>query len=328
MLDKKIVQHTKQRLTCHRQGDHSNIFIFTSARSGSTWLAELIGTQPGFKMVKEPFNIRQQVVRDHLGINEWEGLFLPENKPLVRSYIQNYIDGKNRDWRLRTTRFLSKQWKFFTDRIVFKILFAGEDDINWFGDQFNGHTIFLIRHPIPVSLSREVCPRLNSFLQAPYSQNFTDEQLRYAHQIIQKGDDFEVAILDWCLQNVVPLKQARDNWLTISYEQMVLEPETIISSLVEKFSLEAPEKMNKSLYKASGSTVKSNSESQEVLRDSQKIRENRKWLVEKWKSKVAPEQEKTAQEIMDIFEVDCYVAAETRPCSKYWISSKQPEITE
>ncbi len=53
----------------HRPGALPNVFIFTTPRSGSTWLMELIWSQPGFRCVNEPLDIRDPLVARSLEIS-------------------------------------------------------------------------------------------------------------------------------------------------------------------------------------------------------------------------------------------------------------------
>ncbi len=52
----------------YRPSGLPHVFLFTMPRSGSTWLMELIWSQPGFKAVNEPLDLRNPVVRMHLGV--------------------------------------------------------------------------------------------------------------------------------------------------------------------------------------------------------------------------------------------------------------------
>lgn len=89
MIDVKSL--TKHLLTFHRQGPGKNVFIFSTARNGTTWLAEIIATQGRFKIVNEPFDLRWPVKRGTLRINDWEELLYPENRPAIKSYIELYL---------------------------------------------------------------------------------------------------------------------------------------------------------------------------------------------------------------------------------------------
>lgn len=320
MFFNKIKNFVKHKTTFHYPSEYENIFIFSTARSGTTWLAELIATQNDFRIINEPFNIRVDVIRDTLKIYTWNEILEEKNKEKIKNHLYYFINGKDNDLRFNRPKICSSQWKFKTSRIVFKILFAGEDKLNWFNENFKGYFIFLIRHPIPVALSRSVFPRLESFLAPTYSKSFfTENQVNFAKKIIEKGDEFELAILDWSLQNSLSLKKIPNDWLLISYEQMVLEPEKIIKILTDKFELDQPKLMYNQIYKASGSTVKSNKESKDILKNPNKLKERRHWLLEKWKDKVNDSQRSKAFEILSVFNIDYYENDSFLPNNKYWI---------
>jgi len=317
LKNEQINNWIKLHSTIHLPNGQKNIFLFSTPRSGSTWLTELISTQPQFKMVKEPFNIRKDYVKDNLDLYSWEDLLNPINNKKIINYVNGFIDGSYKDLRLKRPAPFSQLWKPITSRIIFKILFAGETDFNWYKDSFNGEVIFLLRHPIPVSLSREVCPRLHSFFNSPFIENFTKDEIAVAEKIIKQGDHFEKAILDWCFQNVLPLRKMDPNWLIVSYEQTVLTPEIVIKHLLNKFNFKNPDKIKSRLNKASGSTVKSSDESKRILLDPNQIEKNKKWLVEKWKQKVSDEQHKRVFEILSAFGIDYYEYNNVMPNDKY-----------
>ena len=307
----------KHNSTFHKPGKEKNIFLFSMPRSGTTWLMEIIATQPGFKIVNEPFNLRKEVVRDNLGLEEWESLMEIGNLPKIAAYLQHFIEGRDSDLRYFRQAPFSDLWKLRTNRIIFKLLFIGEGNLDWYVDTFNGEIIYLVRHPIPVSLSRAVHPRLKSFAESDHKRHFTEEQLAYAQEIIFHGDKFEQAVLDWCFQNAVALRNIRPEWLVLSYEQMVMEPTLVIDALIDRFSFEKPELMYERVNKASNSTAKSNQESQAILMDETKRRENKRWLVEKWAAKVSEEQIAKTFEILKVFEVDFYEKGNFMPKSSY-----------
>ncbi len=92
MIDVKSL--TKHLLTFQRKGQGKNVFIFSTARSGTTWLAEIIATQGRFKIVNEPFNLRWPVKREALGLNDWEELLYPENRRAIKNYIESLVSGE------------------------------------------------------------------------------------------------------------------------------------------------------------------------------------------------------------------------------------------
>lgn len=71
--------------------DHPPVFVFSTPRSGSTWLAELFLSQPGFKFCNEPFDLRDPYVRGALGMREWHELYDPANRPRIQAYLQDFL---------------------------------------------------------------------------------------------------------------------------------------------------------------------------------------------------------------------------------------------
>jgi hypothetical protein len=308
-------------MTFHRQGLEKNVFIFSTARSGTTWLSEVIATQGRFKIVNEPFNLRWPVKREALGLTDWEELLFPANRPAISRYIESFMYNRDRDVRFKRETPFTDFWHLYTDRIIFKILFAGEDCINWVRDEFNGQIILLLRHPIPVSLSRNKLPRLKSFLTEPYSKNFTAKQLSYAKTIVDDGDHLQTAVLDWCLQNTVRLRSIEPDWLVMSYEQFVIQPDIVVRHLASKLSLPNPEEMMDRVFVASGSTGMSTEESKRLLLDPDQMRQNRMKLIDRWKNKVTLEQETRAFDTLRVFGIDFYERGNLLPKDSYLLTS-------
>jgi hypothetical protein len=320
-LSERIRNRLRHLTTRHRQGDADHVFIFSTPRSGSTWLAELIATQGRFKVVNEPFNLRRPVVRATLGFDDWALLLDPESKPAMRAYLQKFIDDEDDDPRFKREIPFSEHWHFTTDRMLFKILFAGEDDFGWFAREFGGQILLLLRHPIPVSLSREELPRLHSFLTGPFATRFTEQQRAVARSVIESANHFEMAVLDWCLQNAVPLLGVDPKWTIISYEQMVLDPDTAITHLAQRLSLPDPARMLKRLGRASASTVKSSAESRRLLQHQRAAPEAGPALIGRWRGRVTPQQEARAFDIVEAFEIDYYLRGSLTPNPKWLLSA-------
>lgn len=314
--------------TVHRPDGSPNIFLFSTPRSGSTWLMELIYTQPGFQWCREPFNIRKPAERKHLQMDAWADLYSTASQERIKRYIGGIASGKLRDKEFNYPRPLSRHYRLVTRRTIFKILHAGEDRINWFRDTFNGQIVFLIRHPIPVSLSRNVYPRLEAFVGSDYQRHFTAKQLAIARRLIADGTDFERGILDWCLQNSLPLRQATPDWVIVTYEQLLLDPERVIEYTAARLDLPYPERMMENLARPSGSTVKSDKSTQAILNQARNDDVNLQ-LVEKWRKRASIKDEKRAMELLGIFDIDAYQTGDLLPAQPLWIGTrKKPSLLE
>jgi len=302
----------------HRPDGRPNVFIFSTPRSGSTWLMELILTQPGFKPCSEPFNLAVPTVREHLarfGIVDWADFHGPRASVALKAYMGGFFNGR---LTFKNPFPHRNYFRFVTRRIIFKILHAGEDRISWFRDTFNGRIVLLLRHPIAVSLSREACPRLEARLNSDYSRHFTAAQLKAAKTILASGTKLERGVLDWSLQNAVALRSATADWTVISYEQLVLEPKPVLDRLAARLELPEPERMVRRLRVPSASTDKWDERTREALTGSA-IREDNRWLVEKWREKVTEEEAHAAMEIVELFNINVYKAGTTLPADSLWI---------
>lgn|GEM_PF-719928 len=306
-------------LNVHRPGSLPNVFVFSLPRSGSTWLMELVWSQPGFKHCNEPTDLRHPLVRKHLGINEWHDLYQATDRDQLRHYFEGFCEGR---LGFLNPRPFYRYYRPYTNRIVFKIIHGCEDRLNWFADQFDGRVVYLVRHPIAVSLSREGFPTLQAMLSSNYRQHFSDAQLRYADAIAASGSKLEQGVLSWCLQTAMPLRQQRGDWVVVSYEQLILEPEPVIQELQRKLVLPKPQRMLEQLMTPSRSTWKSDGSTRQMLDGDQPARAQR--LVEKWRDHVSPSEERRLMEILERFEIDVYTTGNALPSERVWIA---PEAT-
>jgi hypothetical protein len=297
----------------HRPNGEPNVFLFSTPRSGSTWLMELIGSQPGFKYCNEPLNLRKPLIQKYLGISEWQDLCRPDASEALYRYFKAICEGR---LHFLNQSPLHGNYRLITHRIVFKIIHGGEDRINWFRDSFNGQVVYLLRHPVAVSLSRKGYPRLEAFLSSDYSNHFTGDQLRRARKILDSGTRLERGVLSWCFENAVPLREATGDWAMLSYEQLVQDPHPIIKYLADKLELPKPARIMNRLAIPSGSHWKSDMTTKAILRQGT---ERRSMLVQKWRKQLAQPEARRAMEILQWFELDVYDSDDVLPRTRFWV---------
>lgn len=302
-------------LNYHKKNNkEKNIFIFVTPRSGSTWLMEIIALQPHMKYINEPLNIRNPFVRKHLLNHFWEILLPnPKREEILYKYFNNLTNNKIKTLNPIPTK---RYYRFYTDRIVFKI-HAVKDMINWFEEKFDPHIIYLIRHPVAVTLSRKKLPRLEYFIKNKiYCEKYLNkDQSEFAKNIIRIGTNFERGILSWCLQNLPPLKfQNNKEWIILSYEEMVLKPDKILNMLSERLNLKV---FNKEIiYKPSMNIYKNDFETLNALSDSN-LEKSKEFLIKKWEKRIGPEQKEMAFKILKKFEIDAYNINGYLPHNRY-----------
>lgn len=307
----------------HIPGKQPNVLVFTTPRSGSTWLMELILSQPGFKAVNEPLDVRNPKVVSSLKLATWEALQSAQSDAKIERYLKGYL--QNRVHVAEPLPWQNPHYRFLTRRIVFKLLHGGESRVARLAQTLNGKVVIMVRHPIPVSLSRNKFPRLESFLAEDYKNFFTAPQLQLARRIIASGTKMEKGVLDWCFQNAIPLKQMQSAWTLVTYEQLVLEPESAVNALVANLELNDKRKILENLSRVSGVVRKSDAQTKE-LHEQGYSQERQLSFVTKWRAKVSAEEETALMDILKTFEIDLYQAGNDLPAANYWIGEHYAEV--
>jgi hypothetical protein len=304
----------KRYSSIHIQAEKPNVFIFSTARSGSTWLMEIIASQPGVKFINEPLLLTQFRQGGPLPAS-WEFL-LPhtEREPRLERYFRQLLANKI---GVGSPAPFSRFHRFISRRIVVKDLRC-HDLMNWFEERFQFQIVYLIRHPIPIGLSRKSYARLPLFLSNDiYCGQFLTPRLRqYGWSILEKGSELQKKVLDWCLQNLPPLKFLdRSKWLCLHYEDVVLDPAATIERLADFLGLVDKERMLRQANVASRSVSSSEPETQRFLAEASS-KNDRMYLINRWRTKVSPEEEIQALDVLSQFEIDLYEAGRDLPAHR------------
>ena len=295
----------KSASNIHSQGDKPNILLVATPRGGSTWVMEIISSQPGMKFYDEPFSIRRDNVRKTGLFKNWND-FQPEQAQDDK-IIQYLNDLQTNKYKVMNPPPFRKNHRFLTNRIVFKI-HELEHLVTTIEHECGMKVLYLLRHPIPNSLSRAVTPRLDLFMKSDvYKEQYLDkDQLDGITAIHQKGDGLELKVLDWCFENLVPLRFLdRSNWLTITYEELLLNSRNMCSLLSHKLQLDDLPALLKSVNEPAANITMSGQETLDILQnpaeDKRKLQ-----MVKKWEGKITPEKEEEVMNILKLFGLDVY----------------------
>lgn len=295
-----------------------NIIIMSTPRSGSTMLMEMIAEQPYVLPVREPLNLRRIYIEEATGLHSWEEFYSENNYQLLVEYLQAFRFNLLVDARFKREKPFSHTWHPITNRLAYKILHGMEHKVHELSRDLKAKSIILLRHPVPVSLSREELPRFEAFLNSEVSKFFTKDQLGFAREIGLSGGIFEKSIVSWCFQNKLLLDRVEGH-LLITYEELVVKREPVIKKVSDYLNLPNYEKMLARSLKPSGSSGKSSLKNKQLLKDVQRGRKSFKKLVSKWRDGVEKHDLRKAQEILDRFEIDIYASSEIMPSNKYLI---------
>ena len=313
MRNNWVVSLVRSVSNWHNQGTLSNVFIFSMPRSGSTWLMELIWSQPSFKYVNEPFNLKGGFIQKKSGIEGFHELYNSKAKDKVVDYIDSFVRGEAGYLNPNPLR---KNYRLRTNRIVFKIIHGGELFINDIANECNGKIVYLIRNPISVALSRQQLPRLKVLGSKEVVRNFSPSQRDLISRIYRGGTDMEKRIVAWCIQNKLALMLRTSDWLVLSYEELSLRPERVIESLANHCDLPRKDIMLKSVNVPSAVTSQSHKVDVQLMRGGQ---EERFDLIRKWRDRVSDEEAERYFEICREMNFEVYNKDSDLPSSDFLV---------
>ncbi|WP_309396706.1 sulfotransferase domain-containing protein [Cerasicoccus maritimus] len=294
-----LARFAKSWSNIHTQGSEPNIFLFATPRGGSTWFMEMVWSQKGIKYCSEPFNVRMPQVARDLGVDSFDALWSDDVDSQIASYIDRIIGGGIRYHNPNPLRHHSD---LLTDRIVFKVIHAGMDRIDWFVRRYHAQAAVVIRHPIPVSLSRKVFPLLDVFEKSDYRLKFTVEQRELVERVRAGSGHLAKGVVAWCLHNYVPLTSTHRDYMVVSYEDAVVNPEAMIDCFARYFNLSDKSRMLKQSQKASAVLRMSTPERQALLTQGG----SRSALVNSWRKKVPEGEVREVMKILEVFGIDAY----------------------
>jgi len=215
----------------HRRSQ--SVLVFGSARSGSTWLAEVLCGIAHYRQVFEPLhhNIEaSSVVRRKGGPKPY--LRPDADEPEIRAFFEQVLEGRFR--HPATDRF-NTYW-FPRGRLV--KLIRGNLLAGWLRSQFpEVPQVLILRHPCAAAYS--AC-QLGMGIRPESLQNFLKQRdlmedylEPYRDRIDRTRDTFLVQVVRWCVESLVPLRQFTNQEIPIVfYETLLEDPESELPPLV------------------------------------------------------------------------------------------------
>lgn len=228
-LSRRAVQLIGSRLYINPDPDlRKSILVAGTARSGTTWLGDLIASQIPSRILFEPFN--PDLVPEYRGFHYFQYIRPETANPEFYGFAQKVLTGDIRN------RWIDHQ----NERILSRYRLIKEIRVNlalkWVHDSFpEVPIIFLMRHPCAVVASRmdlgwATDKDIEPFLSQP---ELVEDYLAPYMDLIQSARTIEEkhAII-WCISNLIPLKQFKPDELKISYyENLCTQPELELPSI-------------------------------------------------------------------------------------------------
>lgn len=209
-------------------GPDSTIFISGMARSGTTWLAEILNHDNSQRDILEPFLPAKVKTARAFKTNQY---LHPDNSDRV--LIQNAKKILSGDFRSRWSDWGNR--KFFGTRRIVKDVRTNLM-LKWLLRLRPGMpTLFLIRHPLSIHASWKKLGwgRGTETKRGDFEQVISQAELLEDHPLIANGlaridqaDYFEKSIFLWGILHYVPFRQLiPQDCLFVFYENLVLKPE-------------------------------------------------------------------------------------------------------
>jgi len=299
--------------------DEKNIFLFTSRRSGGTWITEAITEIPRIRMIIEPFATgSKDPYIQNIFPNEILESTIPQKK-IHEDWMHWFNDAMiNGDITLQTewNPFKIRNYKQ-TDKVCIKIHMA-KHWYDWYINNYpNDKFVYLVRHPIPQSLSSMKLGAkiiIDEYLNdIEYKKDYlSPEMINISKKIKLDGTTLEKYVLNWCLENLVTLKSNNRKLHLVTYEELVHNPKKSFDMLfkyLEHSGINHASITNKPSKTATASSVKS----AKVIASDFDPEERSRYLLKRWQKTVKHMDQEKIQNILDIFCIDLYSAYEYLP---------------
>ncbi|MFN2340161.1 MAG: sulfotransferase domain-containing protein [Halanaerobium sp.] len=333
---KYISKKFLNKLHYQQKSNLKDIFIFSSFRSGSTWLAELIKSQKGIKFAISPNKINLlENIDDYYKQIDNRPYYLKlsqKEEEIIKNYINKTSSGKL-IYARRYVDLFSKDHSFINNRTVYRLL-RSNYLINWYDQNFNIHPIYLLRHPIAASLSRkkiwERSPNPDYWksntkylLNSDYFVNkYLNQKLyKFLKHRVNNASILEDFIISWCLENLMLIQKIQSNTLKqniiyLNYEDILIHPKKVINHLSQKLQLNEKDKIFKKINLPSSTVRYSNQETKDKFAEHNY---DRCYLLSKWKNQLDKDEEKSIFELINRFGIKIYQKDKLMPASEYLI---------
>ena len=188
--------------------------------------------------------------------------------------------------------------------------------MDWFDTHYDLDVVYLVRHPVPQSLScirngwgtsTKAYLRNEWFVEEVISDPATVDMAR---RVADQGTDLERMVLNWTIENLYPLKVLADrpHWLALSYEETVLDPEKTFARVSERLSLTDTDRMRRAAARASASSGLSQRETVAAI-----AAQDEDQMVDRWREQITESDRSDVARILDTFGVTVYSADSATP---------------
>ena len=301
-LYRRAVQEVASRIYINPEADlRKSILVAGTARSGTTWLGDIIASQIPSRVLFEPFN--PDLVPEYRGFQYFQYMRPGVEHPGFLSFARRVFTGEIRN------RWIDRQ----NERIYSRYRIVKEIRINlalkWLHDSFPEVPILLLlRHPCAVVASRmdlgwATNRDIEPFLNQP--DLVTDHLEPYLELIKNARTDEEKHAIIWSVSNLVPLKQFKPGEVrVVHYENLCTQPQIELPLILDSIGHTYQEMKDDTLDHPSQTTRVTSA----VVHGRDKI--------SSWKKKLTSAQIKNILRVVETFELDYLYDDSVLPLNK------------
>jgi len=321
----KLVKESLRKLltnvNVHRQGTVPDIYLLSIPRSGSTWLMEVLSYEPGLRFVNEPFNekyLRKSFLSEWIKQNDIffnNTLFdIPFNS---QETLESYLKIPQYTQVCGQYNLLRKNFHLVSHRRLFKLIHVNPV-INHFLEQ-DSLKVYLIRHPASLINSnlkvnvdgRDPLNFAHFLSNKKYVEKYLNEsQVDFLYWVGKQNNSYQKMAASWSLRQLPAWYYLHANPAfcpVISYEQLVSEPEKVMSFLSTHLQLSKTGNILQAMNTPSASTI---DQRVEEIRD-------RSEIISKWRRKISQKEEKDIFDVINKLEVGFYEQGNDYPVSRF-----------
>jgi hypothetical protein len=249
MIWKKVKQ--KLPIVIDNNNDINKAVILAgAARSGTTWLANIINYKNDYRLMFEPFQSRRVHITKHFKHGQY--LRPDDRNEAFLEPLATILSGKLKhpSWVDRHNH------KLFCKKRLIKTI-HGNLLLKWIKTNFPQVPIILIlRHPCAVAHSRLTLSHwdwLEDFNECINQEQLIEDFLNpFINEIKNAHNIFDIHVFSWCIANYIPLRQfQRGDIHMVFYENLCTKPEIEVERLFSYLGVPYNERVFKTIRIAS-----------------------------------------------------------------------------
>jgi Sulfotransferase family len=274
----------------------STILVVGWARSGTTWLAEVLNTIPRSAILFEPLFTKHVPEAATAGFPITEILSPGGGTPSQKLFMERVLQGRVLNWWTCSCNPLSRAIR--PDVWIVKEIKANYL-VEWILGTFPiRRAVMIVRHPcatIASRLSQGWKPK-NVQRKRKIRQLSVRRLFPHLEALCQRLEDpFEIMAARWCLKNYVPLALQPRPFHLIAYESLATRGVTDLAPAFADWGLEMPAAIERSLTRASATTKSG------AMRGATHLRP-----IDQWRKTLTPDQIQRILRVVRDFGMDFY----------------------